>query len=242
MIRSISNDEYSCLNIETVICKVYFPQYAASPEATCELKQQSHKEIRRFNISCNNSFGQFLDLITSSIVEPSADIEFLYLDSDSYWVKIRDNEQWTRALYSARRVADKKQLRVKVTTRNGSSVTPKLTSPRQKNQSKKTSSCCIVPTKAEAYPCMSSNFLSIKQDFGDLQKQMEALRLQQQGQQKEVEKRKKKKVHSEKKKRPSKNAPAEIVTQMVYSEMFSNWSPSKWGSGSHTSTTSIAVL
>lgn len=254
MIRSIYNDEDICLNLETVICKVYFPQYDMSashamtwPTSSFELSQQQNVEIRRFNVS-NKSFAQFFDLITSSIVEPSAEIELKMLESGSDWIAVRDNEQWTKALSSARRVSSKKhkQLRVKVTTRDGSSVTPKPNcgSSRKSKSSRKNVSCCIVPTKTEAYPCQSSaDFLSIKQDFCDLQKQMEALRLQQQGQPKEMEKRKKKKVHSEKKKRTSKNAPAEIVTQMVYSEygLYNNWSPSWRGSGSHSSS-QIAVL
>jgi hypothetical protein len=254
MIRSIYDDEDICLNIETVICKVYFPQFEMAgshaltwPTSSFELKQQQNVEIRRFNVS-HKSFAQFFDLITSSIIEPSTDIECFVLDYGSDWVAVRDNEQWTKALSNARRESSKKhkQLRVKVTTRDGSSVTPKPNcgSSRKTKSVRKNVSCCIVPTKTEAYPCESSaNFLSIKQDFCDLQKQMEAMRLQQQGQPKEMEKRKKKKVSSEKKKRSSKNAPAEIVTQMVYSEygLFNNWSPSKWGSGSHSSS-SIAVL
>jgi hypothetical protein len=183
---------------------------------------------------------QFFDLITSSIVEPSAEVELLYLDSNSDWVPVRDSNQWTRALTSARRVSDKKQLRVKVTTRDGSSVTPKPTSlspPRQK--SKQHTSCCIVPTKTEAYSSVSSsNFLSIKQDFGDVQKQLQVL---QQQHQEQPEKRRKKKVNSEKKKRSAKNAPAEIVSQVVYSEHFA-FLPSKWGSGTHATSASIAVL
>jgi len=78
--------------------------------------------------------------------------------------------------------------------------------------------------------------LSIKQDFGDLQKQMEAMRLQQQGPTEGQEKKKKKKT-SDKKKRSAKNASAEIATQIAYHHELYNWSPSKWGSNS-----SIAVL
>jgi len=253
MIRSIYNDEDICLNLDTIICKVYFPQYDMSsshamtwPTSSFELKNQQNAEIRRFNVS-NKSFTQFFDLITSSIIEPSADIEFLILEPGYDWVAVRDNEQWTRALASARKVSSKKhkQLRVKVTTRDGSSVTPKPNcgSSRKSKSAKKNVSCCIVPTKTEAYPCQSSaDFLSIQQDFCDLQKQMEALR-QQQGQPKDMDKRKKKKAQSEKKKRTSKNAPAEIVTQTIYSEygLFNNWSPSWRGSGSHSSS-QIAVL
>lgn len=243
MLRSIFNDDE--LTIETVICKVYFPQCEGTtysqtwPTSAYELKSQNNKEIRRFTISSNKSFGQFFDLITSSIVEPSAEVELLYLDSNSDWVSVRDNQQWTKALTSARRVTDKKQLRVKVTTRDGTSVTPKPTSltPRQKSKKHHTS-CCIVPTKTEAYSAASADFLSIKQDFGDVQKQLQMLHMQHQGQ---PEKRRKKKVNPEKKKRSSKNAPAEIVTQVVYSEHFT-WSPSKWGSATHASSASIAVL
>jgi hypothetical protein len=245
MLRSIFHDDE--LTIETVICKVYFPQCEATtysqtwPTSACELKSQNNKEIRRFTISSNKSFGQFFDIITSSIVEPSAEVELLYLDSNSDWVPVRDNNHWTRALTSARRVSDQKQLRVKVTTRDGSSVTPKPTSLSPPRQKSKKNTCCIVPTKTEAYSAVSSsNFLSIKQDFGDVQKQLQVLQLQHQGQQ--PEKRRKKKVNSEKKsKRSAKNAPAEIVSQVVYSEHFA-FMPSKWGSGTHGSSASIAVL
>jgi len=259
MIRSINNDEDNCLSVETVICKVYFPHNEASeshsmtwPSSSCELKQLRNKEIRRFHIT-NKSFNQFFDLVTSSIMEPAADVELLILDADSDWIPVDCEEQWSAALSSARTIPNKKhrQLRVKVTTRNGSSVTPKPScgssrtkgSKQSRTSSRRNTSCCIVPTKPEAYSCVSSStFLSIKQDFCDLQKQMEAMRLQQQGQPKEgqPEKKKKKKASSDKKKRSNKTAPSEIVTQMVYhhhAEMF-NWSPSKWGSDS----SSIAVL
>jgi len=210
---------------------------------SCE-KQSRHKEIRRFHINHNKSFYQFFDLVTSSLVEPSADIELLVLDADSDWIPVDCDEQWAAALVGARTIPNKrhKQLRVQVTARNGSCLTlrPQCALKKSKNArtSRKNTSCCIVPTKTEAYPCPSSStFLSIKQDFGDLQKQMEAMRLQQQGSTDGQEKKKKKKT-SDKKKRSSKNASAEIATQIAYHHDLFNWSPSKWGSDS----SSIAVL
>jgi len=245
MIRSIfNNDDDNCLNIETVICKVYFPQsfdetHAITwPTSSCELKQSRNKEIRRFHIN-NKSFNQFFELVTSSIVEPSADVELLVLDADSDWIPVDCDEQWAAALNGARTIPSKKhkQLRVKVTTRDGSSVTPKPAGTKKPNHvrtsSHRNTSCCIVPTKTEAYPCLeSSNFLSIKQDFGDLQKQMEAMRLQQQGPVEGQQEKKKKKKTSDKKKRSGKSS--EIVTQIAYhhADIFN------WGSTS----SSIAVL
>lgn len=254
MIRSICNDDDdNCLNIETVICKVYFPQSSPEethaitwPTASCELKQSRNKEIRRFHIN-NKSFNQFFELVTSSIVEPSADVELLVLDADSDWIPVDCDEQWAAALNGARMIPNKrhKQLRVKVTARDGSSVTPKPAGTKKPSHvrasSRRNTSCCIIPTKTEAYPCFESNFLSIKQDFGDLQKQMEAMRLQQQGPVEGQQEKKKKKKTSDKKKRSGKSA--EITTQIAYhhADIFNNWGSSKWGSDSHASS-SIAVL
>jgi len=243
------NDDDNCFTIETVICKVYFPQMdagACRTTSSCELKQTRNKEIRRFHINNHNSFRHFFDLVTSSIVEPSADVELLVMDADSDWIPIDCDEQWAAVLNGARTIPTKKhkQLRFKVTARDGTCVTPKPCTSRQTkskhgrtSSGRRNASCCIVPTKTEAYPCLSSDFLSIKQDFGDLQKQMEAMRLQQQGPTEGQEKKKKK---SDKKKRSSKNAStAELATQIAYhTEMFTNWSPSKWSD----SDSSIAVL
>jgi len=213
------------------------------PTSSCELKQTKNKEIRRIHLNgSNKSFNHFFELVTSSIVEPSADVELLVLDADSDWIPVYSDEQWAAVLKSARTIPNKrqKQLRVKVTARDGSSVTPKPAGAKKRTSTRRNGSCCIIPTKTEAYPCNdSSNFLSIKQDFCDLQKQLEAMRLQKQGSEEQQEKKKKKKT-SDKKKRSSKNA--EIVSQIAYhTEMFKNWSPSKWGSDSHASS-EIAVL
>jgi hypothetical protein len=252
MIRSICNDyDDNCLNVETVVCKVYFPQnneetHAITwPTVSCELKQSRNKEIRRFHINNNKSFDQFFELITSSIVEPSADVELLVLGADSDWIPVDCDEQWAAALNGARIIPNKKhrQLRVKVTARDGSSVTPKPAGTKKpshvRTTSRRNTSCCIVPTKTDAYPCFeSSNFLSIKQDFCDVQKQLEAMRLQHQtieGQQG----KKKKKTSDKKKKRSSKSS--DIVTQIAYhhADIFNNWGSSKWGS---ETSSSIAVL
>jgi len=249
MLRSIfcedDDDEINCLDLETVICKVYFPQMGedghalAWPTNSCERRQQN-KEIRRFHITQNKSFKQFFDLVTSNIAEPSSDITFMVLDADMDWIPVDSEEQWVTLLNNARTMTSSKkprQLRVKVSGRDGSCVTTKAASGTKKRaaaSSKKNTSCCIIPTKTEAYSCVdSSNFLSIKQDFSTLQKQMEAMRLEKQ------EKKKKKKVNIDKKKRSSKNA--DIVNQIAYhAEIFNNWSPSKWKRDSSSS--SIAVL
>jgi len=247
MIRSIycNDDIDDCLNIETVICKVYFPHIGEDGRPTTwstsspKCEQTRNKEIRRFNLT-NKSFNQFFELVTSSIVEPSTDVELLVLDADSDWIPVYSDEQWTAVLNSARTLPNKKkQLRVRVTGRDGSSVTPKPAGTKKRTTSRRNmSSCCIVPTKTEAYPCLeSSNFLSIKQDFCAVQKQLEAMRLQQE--EKQQEKKKTKKKTSDKKKRSAKNA--EIVSQIAYhAEIFNNWSSrSKWGTDSSST---IAVL
>jgi len=249
MIRSIycNDDIDDCLNIETVICKVYFPHIGEDGRPTTwstsspKCEQTRNKEIRRFNLT-NKSFNQFFELVTSSIVEPSTDVELLVLDADSDWIPVYSDEQWTAVLNTARTLPNmKKQLRVRVTGRDGSSVTPKPagTKKRTTTSRRNNSSCCIIPTKTEAYPCFeSSNFLSIKQDFCAVQQQLEAMRLQQEEKQQE-KKKAKKKATSDKKKRSS-SKKSEIVSQIA--EIYNNWSPaltrSKWGSDSST----IAVL
>jgi len=144
MLRSIyNNDNDDCLNIETVVCKIYFPPSKGEdgnralmwPTSSCQ-NQQNNQEIRRIHIENNKSFDQFFEMVASAIVEPSTDIELLVQDADSDWIPVYSDEQWNAVLNNVQSLANKKQrqLRVKVTGRNGSSVTPKPSSCTKKEK------------------------------------------------------------------------------------------------------------
>ncbi|KAL0490032.1 maltodextrin phosphorylase [Acrasis kona] len=207
---------------ETVVCKVYFPQDVSSLRSLTSSwpgESSDSQEIRRFNLSKNDEFVHFYNLVISSVTE-SSDIKMSYLDKESRWSSVDSSEEWRAAVSQARKVVNKqyRQLRFKVTTLDGSAVTLKPLSSTRTTRSKQSfisTSCCIVPTTTtDTYECFASNMMSVSQDFGEFQKQMKAMRKKSSAASQQQQ---------EKKKRKCSSSSSSSSHMIHHADMFSNW-------------------